>query len=47
VNIREFYECKNTGKMLPGKKGIALTPEQWEKLKEHMDDIDKALAEKA
>lgn len=47
VNIREYYEDANSGERRPGKKGIALSVDQWERLKEHMEDIDKAIKEKA
>ncbi|XP_022648729.1 activated RNA polymerase II transcriptional coactivator p15-like [Varroa jacobsoni] len=46
VNIREYYEDSN-GETRPGKKGIALSIDQWEKLKEHMVDIDKAIKAKS
>lgn len=29
IDIREYYETAD-GEMRPGKKGIALNPEQWE-----------------
>ncbi|ERN08760.1 RNA polymerase II transcriptional coactivator KIWI [Amborella trichopoda] len=45
VDIREFYF--KDGKQLPGKKGISLTMEQWYVLRDHVDEIDKAVAEKA
>jgi len=45
VNLREYYMDKDSGDMRPGRKGIALSVEQWNKLKEHMDDIDKAVKE--
>ncbi|XP_003746678.1 activated RNA polymerase II transcriptional coactivator p15 [Galendromus occidentalis] len=45
VNIREFYEDKNSGELRPGKKGIALSADQWNRLKEHMNDIDAAIKE--
>jgi len=44
VNIREYYQHES-GEMRPGKKGIALSVEQWNKFKEHFDDIDKAVKE--
>ena len=39
VNIREYYDDKNTGEEKPGNKGIALTLEQWERLSESVSEI--------
>ncbi len=36
VNIREYYVDKATQKEMPGNKGIALTVEQWNSLKEQV-----------
>nr|CAB3266686.1 activated RNA polymerase II transcriptional coactivator p15-like [Phallusia mammillata] len=41
IDIREFYE--NNGEMKPGKKGISLQAEQWQKLKQSIDDIDEKI----
>ncbi|KAJ7385407.1 Transcriptional coactivator [Desmophyllum pertusum] len=41
VDIREFYE--SDGEMKPGRKGISLQLEQWEKLKNLVGDIDEAI----
>ena len=41
VDIREFYE--DNGEMKPGKKGIALSKENWNKLKDYMQVIDEAI----
>ncbi|CAH2234336.1 RNA polymerase II transcriptional coactivator [Pararge aegeria] len=41
IDIREFYE-KN-GELLPGKKGISLTPELWKKLLSLGDEINEAI----
>lgn len=41
VDIREFYE-KN-GDLLPGKKGISMTPEQWRKLISLSDEVNETL----
>lgn len=30
IDIREYYEDKNTGELKPGKKGISLQADQWE-----------------
>jgi hypothetical protein len=41
IDIREYYE--DEGELKPGKKGISLTKEQWEKLKKQMEEIDEVL----
>lgn len=43
IDIREYYEDKASGEDRPGKKGISLTKEQYEKLKELLPEIDKAV----
>ncbi|XP_077988980.1 activated RNA polymerase II transcriptional coactivator p15-like [Glandiceps talaboti] len=43
VDIREYYDAG--GELKPGRKGISLTREQWEKLKECVDEIDEKIAD--
>jgi len=45
VDIREFYLSGATE--LPGKKGISLTPEQFDKLCQHVDNIKAELKKKS
>lgn len=42
IDIREFYE-KN-GELLPGKKGISLTPDMWRKLLSLGDEINETVS---
>ncbi|KAM0753011.1 PC4-domain-containing protein [Meredithblackwellia eburnea MCA 4105] len=41
IDIREFYS--KDGKSLPGKKGISLSKDQWNALKDAFGDIDQAV----
>ncbi|CAL8103554.1 unnamed protein product [Calicophoron daubneyi] len=43
VDIREFYEDKASGDLKPGRKGISLNIEQWDYLKNVMNEIDDAI----
>lgn len=39
LHLRALQYYDKDGKELPGKKGIALSIEQWEKLVEHVDAV--------
>ena len=41
VDIREFYD--DHGEMKPGKKGISLSIDNWNKLKEFVDEIEESI----
>ncbi len=44
VNIREYYQAENSGKLLAGKKGINLTGDQWQELFKQAKRIHASLA---
>ncbi|KAL8883901.1 MAG: hypothetical protein Q9192_006973 [Flavoplaca navasiana] len=46
VNIREYYEDKTSGAMLPGKKGISLPLAQYSTFVSLLPSIESALAAK-
>ncbi|KAL9576610.1 MAG: hypothetical protein Q9212_006958 [Teloschistes hypoglaucus] len=46
INIREYYEDKNGGGLLPGKKGIALPIAQYSTLLTLLPEIEAALSAK-
>jgi len=43
IDIREYYVDKETMETRPGKKGISLNCQQYQKLKSVIDEIDHAL----
>ncbi|KAJ0040624.1 RNA polymerase II transcriptional coactivator KIWI-like isoform X1 [Pistacia vera] len=43
IDIREFFV--KDGKQFPGKKGISLSVDQWNILRDHVEAIDRALGE--
>lgn len=42
VDIREYY-IDNAGERKPGKKGISLSLEEWNKITENMDQIEQSI----
>jgi len=45
LDIREFYVDKESGESKPGKKGISLSVEQWQELKQATKTLDELIAE--
>ncbi|CAI4227445.1 unnamed protein product [Auanema sp. JU1783] len=43
VDIREYYTDKASGSMKPGKKGISMSVEQYERLKNLLPELDKRI----
>ncbi|KAM3728067.1 Activated RNA polymerase II transcriptional coactivator [Dirofilaria immitis] len=43
IDIREYYQDKGSGELKPGRKGISLSEEQYQRLKIIMGDIDEKL----
>jgi hypothetical protein len=42
VDIREYY-LDDKGDKRPGKKGISLSKDEWAKLKDYVEEIDKVV----
>ncbi|KAJ6499272.1 transcriptional Coactivator p15-domain-containing protein [Mycena sanguinolenta] len=45
LDIREFYVDKASGETKPGKKGVSLTVEQWQELKQATKTLDELIAQ--
>ena len=45
VDIREYY-MDDKGERKPGKKGISLSLDEWKKMKEQLEDIEKDIKKK-
>ena len=43
IDIREFYEDKDTGEKKPGKKGIMINVEQWGKITQSIAQIQETV----
>ena len=43
VNIREYYIDKNSGEERPSKKGVNLSLEQWDLVKQLIPKIDRGI----
>jgi hypothetical protein len=43
IHIREYYQDKKDNEWKPGKKGIALSIEEFKKLLEHVPQIEQHL----
>jgi len=44
VDIREFYEDKETGEKKPGKKGVSLAVDEWYEVRRVADAVDRLLS---
>jgi len=44
VDIREFYEDKETGQKKPGKKGVSLAADEWREVRRVADAVDRLLS---
>ncbi|KAJ7924843.1 transcriptional Coactivator p15-domain-containing protein [Mycena leptocephala] len=45
LDIREYYVDKESGESKPGKKGVSLTLDQWQELKQATKQLDELIAE--
>ncbi|KAF7376171.1 Activated RNA polymerase II transcriptional coactivator p15 [Mycena sanguinolenta] len=45
IDIREFYVDKASGETKPGKKGVSLSVEQWQELKQATKTLDELIAQ--
>ncbi|WWC70374.1 uncharacterized protein I206_104324 [Kwoniella pini CBS 10737] len=43
IDMRETYKDKSTGQVKPGNKGISLTKEQWDLIKNNIINIDEMI----